>query len=104
MMKTITLSIVCAFLSFFYFSANAYIRIPDIFSDNMVLQQQTTIHFYGFSDPGQKISVVAGWSVDTLKTSALSDARWTIDLKTPKAGGPYRSLLSPTALLRYRIF
>ncbi len=90
MMKTITLSIVCAFLSFFYFSANAYIRIPDIFSDNMVLQQQTTIHFYGFSDPGQKISVVAGWSGDTLKTSALSDARWTIDLKTPKAGGPYQ--------------
>ncbi len=78
------------FLSFFYFSANAYLRLPDIFSDNMVLQQQTTIHFYGWSDPGQKISVVTGWNGDTLKTSALSDAIWTVDLKTPKAGGPYR--------------
>lgn len=90
MMKTITVSLVGAFLSFFYFSANAYIRIPDIFSDNMVLQQQTTIHFYGFSDPGQKISVVAGWNKDTLKTTTLSGARWTVDLKTPNSGGPYQ--------------
>lgn len=78
------------FFSFFYFSADAYLRIPDIFSDNMVLQQQTTIHFYGWSDPGQKISVIAGWNGDTLKTTTLSDAVWTIDLKTPKAGGPYQ--------------
>src|SRR6185312_15363738 len=90
MMKTITLSLVGAFLLFFYFSANAYIRIPDIFSDNMVLQQQTTIHFYGFSDPGQKISVVAGWNKDTLKTTTLSGARWTVDLKTPNSGGHYQ--------------
>ncbi|HET7114857.1 MAG TPA: sialate O-acetylesterase [Hanamia sp.] len=78
------------FFSFFYFSANAYLRIPDIFSSNMVLQQQTTIHFYGWSDPGQKISVITGWNGDTLKTSTLSDAVWTVDLKTPKAGGPYQ--------------
>lgn len=78
------------FFSFFYFSANAYLRIPDIFSNNMVLQQQTTIHFYGWSDPGQKISVITGWNGDTLKTSTLSDAVWTVDLKIPKAGGPYQ--------------
>ncbi|HSN07386.1 MAG TPA: sialate O-acetylesterase [Hanamia sp.] len=75
--------------SAFYFSANAYLRLPDIFSDNMVLQQQTTIHFYGWSAPNQKISVITSWNGDTLKTSTLSDAVWTIDLKTPKAGGPY---------------
>ncbi len=75
--------------SAFYFSANAYLRLPDIFSDNMVLQQQTTIHFYGWSGPIQKISVIASWSGDTLKTSTLSDAVWSVGLKTPKAGGPY---------------
>ena len=89
-MKKISVPLLAMFLLIICSSANAYIRIPDIFSDNMVLQQQTTIHFYGFSDPGQKISVVAGWNGDTLKTSALSDAKWTIDLKTPKAGGPYQ--------------
>jgi len=89
-MKKIFLSLITFFLCFFYFSANAYLRIPDIFSDNMVLQQQTTIHFHGWSDPNQKISVVTSWNGDTLKTSTLSDAIWTIDLQTPKAGGPYQ--------------
>lgn len=78
------------FFYFFYFSANAYLRIPDIFSDNMVLQQQTMIHFHGWSDPLQKISVIASWNGDTLKTTTLSDAIWTVDLQTPKAGGPYQ--------------
>ncbi|HEY5462767.1 MAG TPA: sialate O-acetylesterase [Hanamia sp.] len=89
-MKKISFTLVTLLFSLFYFSANAYLRIPDIFSDNMLLQQQTTVHFYGWSDPGQKISIVASWNGDTLKTSTLSDAVWTVDLKTPKAGGPYQ--------------
>ncbi len=90
MMKKLSFSLVAIFLLFFYFSANAYTRLPDIFSNNMVLQQQTTIHFNGFADPGQKISVIAGWNGDTLKTAATSNTKWTVDLKTPKAGGPYQ--------------
>ena len=78
------------FFSLSYFSAEAYLRLPDIFSDNMVLQQQTTIHFYGWSDPNQKISVITSWNGDTLKTSTLSDAVWAVDLQTPKAVGPYQ--------------
>ncbi|MEO8819469.1 MAG: sialate O-acetylesterase, partial [Ginsengibacter sp.] len=89
-MKKIFLCLTIIFFCFFYFSADAYLRIPDIFSDNMVLQQQTMVHFHGWSDPGQKISVVTSWNGDTLKTSTLSDAVWTIDLPTPKAGGPYQ--------------
>jgi len=89
-MKKFFLPLASLFFCFLYFSANAYLRLPDIFSDNMVLQQQTTVHFHGWSDPGQKISVIASWNGDTLKTSTLSDAVWTVDLQTPKAGGPYQ--------------
>ncbi len=89
-MTKISFPLLAIFLFIFYFSANAYIRIPDIFSNNMVLQQLTTIHFYGLSEPGQKISVIAGWNSDTLKTVTLSNAKWTVDLKTPDAGGPYQ--------------
>lgn len=88
-MKKIVFLLV-VFFSLSYFSAEAYLRLPDIFSDNMVLQQQTTIHFYGWSDPNQKISVITSWNGDTLKTSTLSDAVWTVDLQTPEAGGPYQ--------------
>ena len=80
-------------LSSFYISANAYLRLPDIFSDNMVLQQQTTIHFYGWGDPTQKIRVVASWNSDTLRTTAFSDAVWSVNLKTPTAGGPYKIIV-----------
>ncbi|MEO8823194.1 MAG: sialate O-acetylesterase [Ginsengibacter sp.] len=89
MKKTLFL-LTTIFFSLSFFSAEAYLRLPDIFSDNMVLQQQTIIHFHGWSDPGQKISVITSWDGDTLKTSTLSNASWTVDLKTPKAGGPYR--------------
>src|SRR5690348_17677361 len=78
-------------LFFFIFKADAYLRLPDIFSDNMVLQQQTTIQFHGWANPGQKISVIAGWNNDTLKAVVISNASWTVNLRTPTAGGPYRS-------------
>jgi sialate O-acetylesterase len=89
-MKKLFTTLCILVFSFFYFSANAYLRLPDIFSDNMVLQQQTKISFYGFADPGQKIKVIANWNEDTLKTTVLSDAKWTVELQTPKAGGPYQ--------------
>ena len=89
-MKKILFLLTSVFFSLSYFSAKAYLRLPDILSDNMVLQQEVTIQFHGWSDPGQKISVVTSWNGDTLKTSTLSNATWTVDLKTPKAGGPYQ--------------
>jgi sialate O-acetylesterase len=88
-MKKLFTSLTILF-SCFYFSANAYLRLPEIFSDNMVLQQQTTISFYGFAEPGQRIKVVASWNGDTLKTATLSNAKWTVELQTPKGGGPYQ--------------
>jgi sialate O-acetylesterase len=77
------------FFCCFYYSADAYIRLPDIFSDNMVMQQNEKIHIYGFAEPGQKIKVVASWNGDTLKTVTRYDAKWSVELQTPAAGGPY---------------
>jgi len=90
MKKTFLSLAALLFFSCLYYSANAYVRLPDIFSDNMVMQQQAKIHFHGFSNPGQKISVIASWNGDTLKTVTMSDAKWFVDLQTPKAGGPYQ--------------
>jgi sialate O-acetylesterase len=103
-MKKMVFLLMAVFFSLSYFSAEAYLRLPDIFSDNMVLQQQTTIHFYGWSDPTKKISVVAGWNGDTLKTTTLSDAIWSVDLQTPKAGGPYEiTIIADTAITIHNI-
>lgn len=89
-MKKIVSFLIFVLISFSWFSANAYLHLPDIFSDNMVLQQQSIIHFYGWSNPTQKVKVIASWSSDTITVPVLSDAKWTVDLKTAAAGGPYR--------------
>ncbi|MDP4285720.1 MAG: sialate O-acetylesterase [Bacteroidota bacterium] len=90
-MKRKILPLACLiFLSCFYYTAEAYLRLPAILSDNMVMQQQSKIDFHGWADPGQKISVIASWNGDTLKTITQSDAAWSIDIQTPKAGGPYQ--------------
>ena len=103
-MKKLFTSLTILLFSFFCFSANAYLRLPDIFSDNMVLQQQTKISFYGFADPGEKIKVVASWNGDTLKTSTLSNAKWTIELQTPKAGGPYQvTIIGDTSITIHNV-
>jgi len=70
-------------------AAAQQLRLPDFFSDNMVLQQNTTVDFHGYADTQQKVSVVPEWSGDTLKTMATSNAEWSVDLQTPEAGGPY---------------
>ena len=65
------------------------LRLPDYFSDNMVLQQHDTVRFWGWADGGQQVWIKAGWLTDTLKTRASSGARWEVKLPTPAYGGPY---------------
>lgn len=89
-MKKIFISLaVSFFFCCFYYPAEAYLRLPDIFSDNMVIQQIEKIPFYGFAEPGQKIKIIASWNGDTLKAVTSFDAKWSVELQTPKAGGPY---------------
>ena len=40
----------------------AKVDLPDIFSDNMVLQQQTDARLWGWSEPGAKVTVGTSWS------------------------------------------
>jgi sialate O-acetylesterase len=59
--------------------------VPDILSDNMILQQNTKVRLWGWSDPGDHIRVTASWT-DTVYT-AVTDSNCTFELKvqTPNA-------------------
>lgn len=70
------------------------LRLPDYFSDNMVLQQRDTVRLWGWADGGQRVWIKASWMTDTLHTQASSGARWEIKLPTPAAGGPYELMIS----------
>ncbi len=69
---------------------SAKITLPSVFSDNMVLQQNTEVAIWGWADAGETVKIVAGWnSKDTLKIKADNAAAWKTTLKTIGAGGPY---------------
>jgi sialate O-acetylesterase len=57
---------------------HADVRMPGIFGDHMVLQQDMRIPVWGWADPGEKISVALG--KDTASTVAGADGKWRVDL------------------------
>ena len=87
-MKTKTTLAVLIFLLILVSISSADIKLPSIISDSMVLQQQSQVPIWGTADPGEKISVRANFKVSA-QTTAGSDGKWSVKLKTPKAGGPY---------------
>jgi sialate O-acetylesterase len=68
-------------------SVRADVRLPAVFSDNMVLQRETAATFWGWASPGEKISVTGSWGASA-KYTAEADGTWRLKLKTPAAGGP----------------
>jgi len=59
----------------------------------MVLQQQSTVKLWGWSNPAEKIWVTTSWDNKTDSVVASRDAQWVLEIKTPAAGGPYNIVL-----------
>ncbi len=70
-----------------------FIEMPKVFTDNMVLQQNTGVNVWGKSDPGAKIVVTGSWGTNT-SCKAGDDGKWMASLPTTKAGGPYELTIS----------
>jgi sialate O-acetylesterase len=84
------------FLFAFLFSSSVFsqLRLPSIFSDHMVMQQQKEITFWGWADVNEMISVTASWDQQEVKGQCSHESgRWQVKLKTPVAGGPYTILV-----------
>lgn len=67
------------------FSSFAKVTLPSIFTDNMVLQQQSNASIWGKASVGKKVTVVTSWDNKTYTTKAAVDGRWKIQVKTPVA-------------------
>jgi sialate O-acetylesterase len=78
------------FLAAFGSAVSAKITLPSVFSDNLVLQQNSEVAIWGWADAGETLKIVADWnSKDTVKVKAGNTAAWKTTLKTIGAGGPY---------------
>ena len=65
------------------------LKLPAIFSDNMVLQQKTNTPVWGWAAPEKTIQVTGSWNNKTLTAVADKSGKWMVKLTTPEAGGPY---------------
>ena len=85
-MRKICLVFLCLFaLS----SVRAVVRLPAVLTSNMVLQQQTQVKLWGWSEPGEKVRITTSWDHRTDSAKGSRDGRWQIMVATPVAGGPY---------------
>lgn len=77
----------------FLFSASltwAQLRLPNVFGDHMVLQQQSSVPIWGWAGPGEELTITASWNKnDPMKVKTPSSGNWKVIIKTPVAGGPH---------------
>ena len=70
---------------------SAAVKLPSIFSDNMMLQQATSVKIFGMAEAGEKITVKASWGAENRATAAV-DGKWELYLDTPAASTVPQSL------------
>jgi sialate O-acetylesterase len=78
--------LVSAFLLLIASPAAADPRLPAIFSDHMVLQQQMPLGVWGWAAPNERIEVRL--RSQRVSTTADRDGRWRVSLAPEAAGGP----------------
>jgi len=60
------------------------VTMPNVFGDNMVLQQNTQVTIWGWGKPGTEILLEPSWG-KSVETLCNAYGKWTVKIKTPKA-------------------
>jgi len=75
------------FVVVFSSTINAIVKIPSIFSDNMVLQRDQTVNIWGWADRNEVVLVV--FNGQNIKTKADKAGCWKVQLSPMTFGGPF---------------
>lgn len=75
------------FLLFIVIGLKAEVKLPPLFSSNMVLQQGIEIPVWGWASPGEKVTVTLNKASVSVKTG--KDGKWQVKLPVMNYGGPY---------------
>lgn len=68
-------------------SADAELKLPALFSDQMVLQRDRPAKIWGWADAGDNVTVALDGK--TAQATADANGRWQVSLDVPAVGGPY---------------
>ena len=85
-MRRIVLSLIIGLSTL---NVSAKVRLPQFFSDGMVLQQQSECNLWGWAEPGKKVGISTSWDKKSFMVTARKDGLFSLKVKTPEAGGPY---------------
>ncbi len=77
--------LIALFVAFSALATRAEVRLHNLFTDHMVLQQGTTVPIWGWADDGEKITVEFA---DQKVTTTAKDGRWMAKLRNLKPGAP----------------
>lgn len=88
--KVLVAAICCATFA----EVEAKITLPSFFTDNMVLQQQSTLKLHGTATPQKRVTVCTGWDGKRYETRSDEQGQWSLNIQTPAAGGPYELTFS----------
>lgn len=80
---------ICAICALIGLTANAKVKLPAFFADNMVLQQQSECNIWGWAEPGKRVNILTTWDKKSYMLTARKDGYFDVKVKTPEAGGPY---------------
>lgn len=93
-LKYILFIVVFAFLSLT--KAEAKIVLPNIFANNMVLQQQTKAAIWGNGLASSIIRLKTSWDKKNYQIKSDKNGYWKIEVSTPKPGGPFNITIKDT--------
>jgi sialate O-acetylesterase len=95
-MKQIFKSLVPIFLVLVFTTSTLFaeVKLPAIFGDNMVLQQQTEAAIWGKAAVNSTVKVTTSWNNKSYTARADKGGNWKLKVSTPVAGGPYNVTIS----------
>lgn len=99
-LKYLILSI--AILICFPFFSEGQVKLPSIFGDHMVLQQQSKVAIWGQASERSTVTISTSWGKQVYKTKAGDDGAWKTFITTPAAGGPHEITISDGKALTLR--
>ncbi|MDD2380617.1 MAG: hypothetical protein PHV35_02860, partial [Mariniphaga sp.] len=88
------------FFSLISLFVQAEIKLPAIFGNHMVLQQQTDAAIWGKSAAGKTVRVNTSWNNKNYQVQSDQQGNWKVKVNTPRAGGPYEITVSDGTTLK----
>jgi sialate O-acetylesterase len=103
-MKRFTSFLMTFLMVFVFSSVTIYgeVKLPSIFGDNMVLQQETEVSIWGTATKNSTVRISTSWNNKSYTTKAGSEGIWKLKIATPSAGGPYEVSLSDGKTLKLK--